>query len=447
VDTGVTVVVGAGLAGLTAAHRWRLRGEEVIVVEKAPFVGGMARSLARDGFVFDFGPHFIIEKTPLLEELFAPDELIPFNPEIYMVLGKHRIRYPFTPASLRQVPLRVQSEFLRTRIIGPRADVDHGAPSSFRHNTSTLFGSAMYDYFFRPYLTKKFGGVDISDTIHGDWWAMAQHTRGIVTREPIPVTQPSHAVAAVKKMLRLTRELPYIFKKTLLWYPKAGFGEISRRLSALATQNGVNIRLETEVSEIRRDARRITSVVVNGEEIPVRRLIWTASPNVLARQLGTAPLDLPTLHAIVYFVSMDRRYPRKGTEIRPIGPEHAFYRAYFPEVICESLTPNGRSAVVAEVGTLDRNDLATAGDRYEQVINTCVELGLCPRSGVTDIFHAVQPDCYPVYPLDYEAHLQRYYAELAPIENLLLSGRNARFQYFNSHQVRDAERTLDDVLF
>jgi len=60
----------------------------------------------------------------------------------------------------------------------------------------------------------------------------------------------------------------------------------------------------------------------------------------------------------------------------------------------------------------------------------------------------VQPDCYPVYPLDYETHLQKYYSELTPIQNLLLAGRNARFQYYNSHQViRDGERTVEDVLF
>lgn len=446
--SGVTLVVGAGLAGLTAAYRWRQRGEDVVLAEKAPYVGGMARSHYRNGFTFDFGPHFIIEKTPLLDELFAPDELVAFGPEIHMVLGGRWIRYPFTPSSMLKVPLGVQMDFLRTRALGPRPGVDYGPPDSFRRNMSRQFGRGLYDFFFRPYLTKKFGGWDISDVVHSDWWAMATHTRGVVTRFAPPAPQTGHAMGALRKLARLTKELPYVFRKLALWYPKAGFGEIPKRIAEQFTHNGGVIRLNCQISQIRRTENRITGVVVDGEEIPVRRLIWTASPNLLARMLGTSSLDMPTLHSIIYFISTDRRYRRRGTEVRPVDPVYAFYRAYFPETIWEGLTPGGRSAVVAEVGTTNRDDLAKAGEKYGAIIDTCVALGLFPRNAVTDIFHDVQPDCYPVYPLDYETHLQRYYSELAPIQNLLLAGRNARFQYYNSHQViRDGERTVEDVLF
>lgn len=49
------IVVGGGLAGLTAA--WRLRDRDVLVLEAADRVGGRIRSETRDGLWLNFGAH------------------------------------------------------------------------------------------------------------------------------------------------------------------------------------------------------------------------------------------------------------------------------------------------------------------------------------------------------------------------------------------------------
>ena len=50
------VVIGAGLAGLSAACYLTGQGHEVTVVEREPIPGGRAGRLNRDGFAFDTGP-------------------------------------------------------------------------------------------------------------------------------------------------------------------------------------------------------------------------------------------------------------------------------------------------------------------------------------------------------------------------------------------------------
>ena len=446
---GVTVVVGAGLSGLVSAYRWRQRGGPVILAERAPYTGGMARSIQVDGFTFDFGPHIIIERTRLLDELFTERDLVQFTPQTDIVIEDTWIRFPFTLSSLLKVPPRVQWDFLRTRMFGLTNVHDVGPPSSFRRNMSGVFGPEMYEYFFRPYITKKLGGMDLSDNLHSDWWAMTEHDRGVVTRVPSPVvSRSSSLLRAIRRATRLTKELPWVFRKAQMLYPRGGFGEIARRTTDRIADLGVDLRLNTDVCELKRDERRIVRVTLGDETVPVRRLIWTGSPNVLARMLGTSPLALPMLHLVVYFVTMDRRYPRRGTEVRPLAPEIPFYRGYFPECISPELTPEGRSAIVTEMGVANIEDLDNVERQYDAVADACVELGLCPRGGITSISHAVQPDCYPLYTLDYEQHLQRFYADLLPIENLILAGRNARFQYINSHQaIRNGEQTIDDRLF
>ena len=60
------VVIGAGLAGLTAACHLVGRGHEVTVLERETRPGGRARSITRDGFTFDLGP--VVMTMPELVE-------------------------------------------------------------------------------------------------------------------------------------------------------------------------------------------------------------------------------------------------------------------------------------------------------------------------------------------------------------------------------------------
>lgn len=58
------VVVGAGLAGLTAAALVARAGKSVVVRERRGVVGGDARSVNRDGFTFNQGPHALYRGGP-----------------------------------------------------------------------------------------------------------------------------------------------------------------------------------------------------------------------------------------------------------------------------------------------------------------------------------------------------------------------------------------------
>ena len=63
-------MIGAGLGGLAAAVRLRARGYRVTVIEALDRLGGRARVLERDGFIFDMGPT-VITAPHLIDDLFA----------------------------------------------------------------------------------------------------------------------------------------------------------------------------------------------------------------------------------------------------------------------------------------------------------------------------------------------------------------------------------------
>src|SRR3984893_8457851 len=67
-----TVIIGAGPAGLTAAHELSAAGRPVVVVEQDPqHVGGIARTVSYKGFRFDIGGHRFFSKNAEIEKLWS----------------------------------------------------------------------------------------------------------------------------------------------------------------------------------------------------------------------------------------------------------------------------------------------------------------------------------------------------------------------------------------
>src|SRR5215471_17524312 len=66
-DSGSTVVIGAGPAGLTAACRLASAEVPVTVFEADEVVGGISRTVERDGWRFDIGGHRFFTKVGQVE--------------------------------------------------------------------------------------------------------------------------------------------------------------------------------------------------------------------------------------------------------------------------------------------------------------------------------------------------------------------------------------------
>ena len=78
------VVIGAGLAGLSAACQLAGAGYEVTVVERETIPGGRAGRIVRDGYTFDTGPTVMTMPGLLADAVGAAgarlDDLLPMTP-------------------------------------------------------------------------------------------------------------------------------------------------------------------------------------------------------------------------------------------------------------------------------------------------------------------------------------------------------------------------------
>jgi UDP-galactopyranose mutase len=102
------VVIGAGPAGLTAAYDIVKRGGSVIVFESDHVVGGISRTVEREGWRFDIGGHRFFTKVPEVEALWheiLPDEDFMMRPRMSRIFfdGKY-YDYPLKAGNALREP-------------------------------------------------------------------------------------------------------------------------------------------------------------------------------------------------------------------------------------------------------------------------------------------------------------------------------------------------------
>ena len=120
------VVIGAGPAGLTAAYELVKAGDPVVVAEADDVVGGISRTVQRDGWRFDIGGHRFFTKVRPVEALWheiLPEEdflLRPRKSRIYYE-GKY-YDYPLRPVNALRNLGPVEAVLLRPVLpVGPAA--------------------------------------------------------------------------------------------------------------------------------------------------------------------------------------------------------------------------------------------------------------------------------------------------------------------------------------
>ena len=167
------VIVGAGPAGLTAAYQLCRSGiVDATVLEADDTVGGISRTVERDGWRFDIGGHRFFTKVPEVEAfwhtILAEDDFLvrPRLSRIYY--GGKFYDYPLRAwnalANLGPVEAaKCLGSYLWARVRPPK-DM-----TTFEGWVSARFGWRLYRIFFKTY-TEKVWGVP-ADTLAADWAA------------------------------------------------------------------------------------------------------------------------------------------------------------------------------------------------------------------------------------------------------------------------------------
>ncbi|CAM4210560.1 NAD(P)/FAD-dependent oxidoreductase [Deinococcus marmoris] len=254
-----TVVVGAGLAGLTAARILSRAGQRVRVLEASGALGGRVRSRVVDGFTLDAGYQVLFPSYPAVKrnlDLEALD-LVPIPPSAAVrrgkredVLGDPRRDPAALPSTLTTGVLSVADKLrvgklaLAVLLAPPHTLLTGPDETTESYLRGQGFSESALDNFFRPF----FGGIFLRRELDTSARLFRYYLRMLID-----------GGAAL---------------------PRAGIGAIPQQLAS-----GLDIQVNVRVTDLRAHGSHVTLQTPSGE-LDARNVIVATDPNTAAGLLG-----------------------------------------------------------------------------------------------------------------------------------------------------------------
>lgn len=452
---GRTVVMGAGPGGLCAAYVLSKAGRPAVVLEKAPFVGGLARTIRKQTehgeFKFDIGGHRWFTKNDELNDIFkevVAEELLWVN----------RISRIYFDGRYVDYPLKISNAL---KAIGPvtaaRAVADYGrqrAKARVRPNEIVSmedayidqYGETLYRLFFQRYSEKVWGLP--CDQMSGDW--VAQRTKGMSLMTAIK----DAVVPSRGKVVSLIDEF---------MYPRGGFGRFSERMADGVRAMGNEIRLGAGVERVHREGNRVTGVTVGTDQgsefvggdwfvssIPLTLLAQSIEP-AAPPEVIEASKSLVFRNIITVNLMLKKRQVTKDTWLYVHDRNILFGRFHEPKNWSPAMVPSDEhtSLVIEyfcsfgdEIWSMSEDELV------EQSVRHLVDdLGFVTRDEVLGGFAVRAPRAYPAYTLGYEQSLATIKDFIGSLDNLQIIGRYGTFRYNNTdHAIETGMLAAKNIL-
>lgn len=420
-----TVVLGGGLAGLSAAYYGRFP-----VFEAKIQPGGTADSIHKDGFTFDFGIHILNNSNAQFYDLLKKlgVELVTHKRKALIYSYGNYSFYPFqVNTSKLSLSHRLQcvAGYL-TRKKNTRLD-------NYGDWIIQNFGTGFAKNFFIPY-AEKFWRVPPKEMTY-EW-----------TGPRVP--QPSALEVIIGSIQNKESRLGPHAKFHYPTQYKAGFSAIAKALAAKVN----NAHYGMNATGI--DPYNKTISFNNGQaEIAYKHLIATIPLPELLKLFPTVPpcvqncLDQLRYNSIAAVnFAIDRPQVSDNHWIHFPEKEISFFRISFPGNFCTGLNPNGTSIIQSEV-SYDRKNPPEKDTLIRQVQNDLVRVGVLKpndRRSFEDVIY--QNYGYVIYDRYRRQAVKEIHDFLGGL-NIYPCGRYGSWEYLWSDEaIFSGKKTAEKVL-
>jgi len=430
------IILGAGLAGLACADEILRHGKdkfEVLVLEKNSFVGGLASTQKRDGFLFDLAPHRWFTKNEELNHWI--DELMG---EEMIWVKKHTPMYQFGKFFNYPIEILDVLKKIDPIKIGLMLATYFWARASnkiFKKKIVTMkdayisrFGYALYKWFNEEFNEKLWGRGGCKN-MSPDF--VAQRTRDL------------SLMKIIKNALGLGRTVVSLTPK--FRFPKLGVGRIAENLRKRIIKNGGVIKTKINIKKIVRSNSDYQIFTNEGNfqadwlvsSIPIDVLVSLLAPSVPKNIIDASKkLSYINQKIVVLLVKKPRLTPFTWVYVHP--PEIKFFRFLETNNWSPLMSPKGKNSLVFEYpyepGANSWIEKASNQQLIENTINQFIQY-FSPNTQRSDIIKGlvIKVDrAYPKYDLYYHQPLSGIKRFLKDnFSNLQLIGRNGMFRYNN----------------
>lgn len=445
------VVLGAGPAGLAAALELAEAGVQVTLLEQQGYVGGNAASFEMGGIHVDFGSHRLHPASDpqvlaRIRKLLGDDLLTRPRHGRIRLMGRW-IHFPLRSVDLLlkahpRFSVGVALDLIKKLLpwkLGPATEVEE----NFAAVLNQGLGDTICQEFYFPYAKKV-------------WGLAPEELSPIQARKRV-------SAGSIGKMLR--RLLPGgtgsggANTKGIFYYPRYGFGQISQSLYQACVAAGVDVRLNTRITQIGllQSERYVETESAGCSERFVTDQVFSTIPMTVLALLLKEPVPDDVKKALsalefrsmvlVYLQLAQNQFTEFDAHYFP-GLDLPFTRISETRNYSDRTEPEGRTVLCVEIPCFTTDALWEMSESELGVV-VCEGLGkagLPITSEVMDVQVKRVPYAYPLYKTGYDQHFGILDGWLSGKDGLLSFGRQGLYAHDNTHHAMYMAKTAADCL-
>ena len=364
-----TIVVGTGIAGLTAAFFESRKGREVILLESDSRPGGLLKSDCVMDHYFDYGTH-IYSQTNIQElDQFLFSDLHNSN----CIISRKIETANYYSGRMNNKNCYVDTSVLSKREFNQGCmDLlsigENTESKTLQHYIKSRVGSTFFDLILKD-VVKKYMGVE-ADILSPKAGLIFDLTRVLAFDDVI-----------TKRLSRIS-----IFESSLghhvrqdgfnKYYPKeGGIGKVVEFLMQKLRNSGVQFRPSTNILNVLENQGNVNEIVTENKSFSTDKLIWTLPAGILIRLTRLDQrAQLPDFRKTgLYDFIFDRPLRSNAVYINVFDTKLLSGRI----TLYQNLTQSNTFSCTVEVLTENHIDLHSASDR---ILQELIEMRLVDRS-------------------------------------------------------------------
>lgn len=416
------IVLGGGIAGISATYHAQRHGFEAICYEAKSIVGGLIANFTIDGFRFDNAVHLSFSKNEYVRSIFDKTPYYSHTPSAFCVDRSYWLKHPIQN-NLYPLPLEEKVKCIESFVNRPTLE-----PTDYKEWLLYQYGEEIYNRYPEPY-TRKYWGLDpekLSLSWIGDRMRKAD-IKEILTGAFEP-TDVNHYYA------------------TEMRYPKKGgyfsfVKSMSESIEILCNKKAVNINpFEKRVE------------YSDGSEVYYDELISSLPLPIVCDLIEGCPEKIRVAANSLLWTTVD--LISVGFNVSDVPPHLWFYlydgdtsasRAYSPSIKSADNAPEGKSSLQFEIYNLSSSPKFEKDVLLKDVKRKILEMNLCSEHEIEFMHHKHLPFGNVVFDHGMEERRQVVLDYLKTI-NISTCGRFGEWGYLWSDQSLLSGKRVADSL-